>query len=201
MFRILSLVSVKVLEDVKSESAIAGNLSSQFHSQVSELYQSGTAVIDQIKDAVQTAISQVNDVQTAYSNGSQIHQDSQVALVAARAAVLRANRVHSDAQRMLQVLRNFQDESLLAQSSASEALSVIPHLRNTSHQIIREVSMVNESSANTLRTASEALKLGRSVYNISSSEKKVCFQFYVDFGFSKVIYSACQVLRFKYHRA
>ncbi|XP_068695326.1 laminin subunit beta-1-like isoform X2 [Montipora foliosa] len=162
-----------VLEDVKSESAIAGNLSSQFHSQVSKLYQSGTAVIDQIKDAVQTAISQVNDVQTAYSNGSQIHQDSQVALVAARAAVLRANRVHSDAQRMLQVLRNFEDESLQAQSSASEALSVIPHLRNNSHQIIREVSMVNESSANTLRTASEALKLGRSVYNISSSEKKV----------------------------
>ena len=156
------------------ESNSARDQFSRHHRQVSHLYQSGTAVMDRVDEAIESSVFQAMEVQIAYHNASQIYQRAQVTLTAARSSVSRTYHLNSNAQRMLQVVRNFEADSLRAQASASATLSLIPSMRNITHQIMQEVSAVNESSASALSLASEAWQLGRSVYNVSLSEKKVC---------------------------
>ena len=148
---------------------------SRLRSQVSYLYQSGTAVMDRIDEAVKSSVFQAMEVQIASHNASQIYQRVQVTRTGARSSVSRTYHLNRNAQRMLQVVRNFETESLRAQASAAATLSLIPSLRNITQRIMREVSIVNESSVSVLSTASEAWQLGRSVYNLSVSEKKVRF--------------------------
>lgn len=154
--------------------------------------------MDRIDEAVKSSVFQAMEVQIASHNASQIYQRAQVTRSGARSSVLRTYHLNSNAQRMLQVVRNFETESLRVQASAAATLSLIPSLRNITHQIMREVSIVNESSASVLSTASEAWQLGRSVYNLSVSEKKVCFTFF--FVFSLImkftsVYLICIQLR------
>lgn len=157
------------------ESDSAREQFSRLRSQVSYLYQSGTAVMGRIDEAIKSSVFQAMEVQIASHNASQIYQRAQVTRTGARSSVSRTYHLNRNAQRMLQVVRNFDTESLRAQASAATTLSLIPSLRNITHRIMREVSIVNESSASVLSTASEAWQLGRSVYNLSVSEKKVRF--------------------------
>ena len=128
-----------------------------------------------IDEAIKSSVFQAMEVQIASHNASQIYQRAQVTRSGARSSVSRTYHLNSSAQRMLQVVRNFETESLRAQASTAATLSLIPSLRNITHRIMWEVSIVNESSASVLSTASEAWQLGRSVYNLSVSEKKVRF--------------------------
>lgn len=169
------LVPAKVLENIKMESDSARAQFSRLRSQVSYLYQSGTSVIDRIDEAIKSSVFQAMEVQIASRNASQIYHRAQVTRTDARSSVSRTYHLNTNAQRMLQVVRNFETESLRAQASAAATLSLIPSLRNITHQIMQKVSIVNESTASVLSTASEAWQLGRSVYSLSVSEKKVRF--------------------------
>lgn len=169
------------------ESDSAREQFSRLRSQVSYLYKSGTAVMGRIDEAIKSSVFQAMEVQIASHNASQIYQRAQVTRTGARSSVSRTYHLNRNAQRMLQVVRNFETESLRAQASAATTLSLIPSLRNITHRIMREVSIVNESSASVLSTASEAWQLGRSVYNLSLSEKKVRFTLVFFFVFSLIM--------------
>ena len=158
---------------MKIKSTDARNLAAQYVNQTRGLYQSSAPVIVQVSEAIKRTVLLDEEVQAAVSNGTQILQGSQAALTAAQAAVSKANRVHGHAQLMLNVASNFQAESLRAQTSANKSLLKVDSVQKNSHRIIRNVSAVNDSSANSLFTAQEALRLGILVKNLSVSEKQV----------------------------
>ena len=170
----LHFVYVKPLQDLKRESADARNLAVQYRNQASGLYQSSAAVIGKVNAALERAVVLGDEVRAVSTNGTQVLQDSQGVLTAARDAVSRANRVYGHAQRMLDVARNFQTESLRAQASANKSLLSVGWIQTTTQQIIEKVAKVNESSARTLSTAVKALRLGNMIHNLSVSEQQVC---------------------------
>ena len=163
------------MQDLKRETENARNLASQYRSQVSSLYQSSTAVIVQVNAALERSAVLGNEVQAVFTNGTQVHQESHAALTAAHDAVSRANHVYGNAQRMLHVARDFETESRRARVSANKSLLNIPWIQNTTYEIMKELSEMNESSTSTLSTATEALELGSKVQNLSVSEQQVCF--------------------------
>ena len=169
------------MQDLKRETDNARNLTSQYRSQVSGLYQSSTAVIVQVNAALERSVVLGNEVRAVFTNGTQVHQESQAALTAARDAVSRANHVYGNAQRMLHVARDFETESRRAQASANKSLLNIPWIQNTTYEIMKEVAKMNESSASTLVTATEALVFGSKVQNRSESEQQVCFLVNISF--------------------
>ena len=163
------------MQDLKRETENARNLTSQYRSQVSGLYQSSSAVVVQVNAALERSVVLGNEERAVFTNGTQVHQESQAALTATRDAMSKANRIYGNAQRMLHVARDFETESRRAQASANKSLLNIPWIQNTTYEIMKEVSKMNESSASTLVTATEALEFGSKVQNLSVSEKQVCF--------------------------
>ena len=130
-------------------------------------------MIVQVNTAIERSVHLGEAVQSVVSNETQQLQESQNALTAAQMAVERASRVHGDAQKMLEVASNFETESRRVQASANNSLRTVASARNNAHRIIMNVSVVNESSAHSLSLATEALRLGIMVKNLSVSEKQV----------------------------
>ena len=131
-------------------------------------------MIPQVNAVIERTVVLDSEVQAVALNATQAHQDSQAARNAAREAVTRANRVYSHAQRMLNVARNFDTESRRAQLFANKSLLNVASIQNTTHQIIKNVSMVNESTASTLSMATDASRLGNMIQNLSIIEQQVC---------------------------
>ena len=130
-------------------------------------------MIVRVNTAIEQSVHLGEAVQDIVSNSTQQLQESQTALSTAQDAVERANRVYQHAQKMLDVARNFEAESHRAQASANNSLLTVASARNYAHRIITNVSAVNESSAHSLSLATEALRLGIMVRNLSFSEKQV----------------------------
>lgn len=130
-------------------------------------------MIAQVNAAIERSVLLGEEVEAVVSNGTQLLQGSETALAAAQTAVSKAKRVHEHAQRMLDVASNFHAESHRAQASANKSLLTVATVRSNAHRIIRNVTAVNESSAHSLFTAEEALRLGMTVKNLSVSEKQV----------------------------
>lgn len=158
---------------MKRKSTDAKTLAAHYFNQTSDLHRSSVPVIVQVNTAIERSVHWDEAVQDFVSNGTQQLQESQTALTAAQAAVERANRVHEHAQKMLDVASNFEAESRRAQASANNSLRTVATARNNAHRIITNVSAVNESSAHSLSLATEALRLGIMVKNLSVSEKQV----------------------------
>ena len=162
-----------MLEDLKRKSTDATTLAAHYLNQTSDLYQSSAPVIIQVNTAIERSVRLGVALREVISNGTQQLQESQTALNAAQMAVDRASRVEGDAQKMLEVASNFETESHRAQASANNSLRTVASARNDAHQIIMNVSAVNESSAHSLSLATEALRVGIIVKNLSVSEKQV----------------------------
>ena len=163
-----------MLQGLKRKTTDARNLAAHYLNQTSELYQSSAAVAGQVNAAIERSVLLGEEVQAVVSNGTQVLQGSQAALTAAQATVSRAKNVHEHAQRMLDVASDFEAEFHQAQASANRSLLTVASVRTNAHRILRNVSAVNDSSANSLITAERALELGSVVKNLSVSEKQVC---------------------------
>ena len=162
-----------MLEDLTRKSTDAKTLAAHYLNQTSDLYQSSAPVIVQVNTAIARSVHLGQAVQDVVSNGTQQLQESQTALTTAQIAVERGSRVHGDAQKMLEVASNFETESHRAQTSANNSLQTVASARNSAHRILTNVSAVNESTAHSLSLATEALRLGIMVKNLSVSERKV----------------------------
>lgn len=162
-----------MLEDLTRKSTDAKTLAAHYLNQTSDLYQSSAPVIVQVNTAIARSVHLGQAVQDVVSNGTQQLQESQTALTTAQMAVGRGSRVHGDAQKMLEVASNFETESHRAQTSANNSLQTVASARNSAHRILTNVSAVNESTAHSLSLATEALRLGIMVKNLSVSERKV----------------------------
>ena len=163
-----------MLEDLAMKSTDAKNLAAHYLNQTNDLYQSSAPVIVQVNTAVERSVHLREAVQDVVSNGTQQLQVSQTALTTTQMAVERASRVHGDTQNMLEVASNFETESRRAQISANNSLRTVASARNNAHRIITNVSAVNESSTHSLSLATEALRLGIMVKNLSVSQEQVC---------------------------
>lgn len=186
MFAVNSFFRFKDLQDLKRRSVVARGLITQYGTQVSNLYQSSTTAIVQVNAALERSLALGNEVRAALDNVTQVHQGSLAAVIAARNSVSTTNHLHEHAQRMLHVASKFETVSLQAQASADKALLGVPGVLNTTHEIIQQVSMVNESSSSALSTATEALQLGSKVHNLSASEQQVWFLLNVSFLFTSL---------------
>ena len=162
-----------MLKDLTRKSTDAKTLAAHYRNQTSDLYQSSAPVIVQVHTAIERSAHLGETVQDVVSNGTQQLQESQTALTAAQMAVEKASRVHGHAQKMLEVVSNFESESHRAQVSANNSLRIVASARKNAHRIIMNVSVVNESSAHSLSLATEALRLGIIVKNLSVSERQV----------------------------
>ncbi|XP_022780822.1 laminin subunit alpha-3-like isoform X1 [Stylophora pistillata] len=162
-----------VLQDLKRKTIETRNLAENFLNQTSELYQSSAAVAGQVSAAMERSLRLEEEVHAVLLNGTHLLRGSQAALSSAQASVSRAKNVHEYAQRMLTVASNFEAESRQVQASANRSLLTVASARANAHNILRNVFAVNESSANSLLTAEEALQLGDMVEKFSTFEKQV----------------------------
>lgn len=163
-----------MLQDLKRKTIETRNLAENFLNQTSELYHSSAAVAGQVSAAMERSLRLEEEVHAVLLNGTHLLRGSQAALSSAQASVSRAKNVHEYAQRMLTVASNFEAESRQVQASANRSLLTVASARANAHNILRNVFAVNESSANSLLTAEEALQLGDMVEKFSTFEKQVC---------------------------
>lgn len=159
---------------MKRKTIETRNLAENFLNQTSELYQSSVAVAGQVSAAMERSLRLEEEVHAVLLNGTHLLRGSQAALSSAQASVSRAKNVHEYAQRMLTVASNFEAESRQVQASANRSLLTVASARANANNILRNVFAVNESSANSLLTAEEALQLGDMVEKFSTFEKQVC---------------------------
>lgn len=139
-----------------------------------ELYSNLTFQVDLTLKQLDVLMSRVNN---AEQRGRAILEEARRARQEALDAVQLASKTFTDAQEMLQILRNFEAKSQEARQFAESSLQRAKEANETSWNAIEYAQGINSSLQATLAVAQRALNLAEQAWNISFNENQVSSTF------------------------
>ena len=152
-------------------------------SQTHNLTQTYSNLTLQVDLAVEEAKALMSRVSNAEGRGQAILKEARRARQEALDAVRLASKTFTDAQEMLQILRNFEAKSQEAREFAERSLQRAKAANVTSWNAIEYAQGINASLQATLAVARRSLNLAQQVWNISYDENQVSKTVFACFSF------------------